>query len=88
MFDFLNQSALSDVLPAGHDALQYVRQWARAAVRAGRNPEFSDLPPSQASLAKQIVDEIVMHAASPCRIGNGSRKWIYWFLLNKCCSVN
>ncbi len=58
MFDFLDRSRVDDVLAAGHHALQFVRQWAAAAVRAGRSASITELPPIQAQLATQIVDEI------------------------------
>ncbi len=58
MFDFLDRSRVNDVLTAGHHALQFVRQWAAAAIHAGRSATITNLPPKQAELATLIVDEI------------------------------
>ena len=58
MFDFLTQSTVTDAFPAGHHALQFVMQWAAAALRSGRPASIIDLPESQANLARRIVQEI------------------------------
>lgn len=62
MFEFLNDTAVQDAFPAGHHAIQIVRQWAAAAVRSGvRSSMMEDLTPSQATLVTRIVQEIEAH---------------------------
>jgi hypothetical protein len=62
MFEFLNDTTVQDAVPAGHHAIQIVRQWAAATMRSGiRGSMTEDLTPSQATLVMRIVQEIEAH---------------------------
>jgi hypothetical protein len=57
MFEYLDEARFESAIPAGHYAIQYIRQWA--AARAGC-PLFEGLSHSQTELAKRIIAEIEM----------------------------
>jgi hypothetical protein len=61
MLEFLDHLRREDTIPAGHHAIQFIRQWAAAAARAGRPASFEGLPPYQLELSKRIVAEIEAH---------------------------
>lgn len=65
MFDFLSSSSVQDAFPAGHHAIQIVRQWAAAALRSGTPDSIKDLTPSQAQLVSRIIQEIETHEGKP-----------------------
>jgi hypothetical protein len=66
MFEFLNDTVAQDAFTAGHQAIQIVRQWAAAAVRAGiKGSMMEDLTPSQASLVRRIIQEIETREGKP-----------------------
>jgi hypothetical protein len=67
MFDFLQNSTLEDGAPAGHHAIQFIRQWAAAAFQAGTTVSFEGLLPSQRDLAQRIVEEIEAREGRPVR---------------------
>jgi hypothetical protein len=58
MFDYLESASARTAVPAGHYAIQFIRQWAKSAARAGLDPSFEGLPPDQLDLAERIVSEI------------------------------
>jgi hypothetical protein len=67
MFDFLQTPSLQDGAPAGHHAIQFIRQWAAASRSAGAFVSFRDLPPRQQKLARGIVREIEAREDQPVR---------------------
>jgi hypothetical protein len=60
MFDFFEDFSAHEMIPAGYNAVQFIRQWARAsaAAGAGKYAAFESLPPKEVELAKRIVAEI------------------------------
>ena len=58
MFDFLEEFNARQVIPAGYNAIQFIRQWARACAANGQHASFEALPPQQIDLAKRIIAEI------------------------------
>src|SRR5271163_408592 len=65
MFEFLDTADVQQALPAGHEAIQFIRQWARSAVRSGMHPSFEKLPSKQIELAKRIVKELEEREGRP-----------------------
>jgi hypothetical protein len=65
VFDFLQNATLEDGAPAGHHAIQFIRQWAAASFRAGTTVSFEGLLPSQRDLAQRIVAEIETREGRP-----------------------
>jgi hypothetical protein len=57
MFEFFENFSADQPIPAGN-AIQFIRQWARASAAAGELASFEPLPPKQVELAKRIVVEI------------------------------
>jgi hypothetical protein len=67
MFDFLQTASLKDGAPAGHHAIQFIRQWAVASLHAGVSTAFEGLSPQQRALAERIVEEIEAREERPVR---------------------
>jgi hypothetical protein len=67
VFDFFQAASLEDGAPAGHHAIQFIRQWAAAAFRAGTTISFEGLLPPQRDLAQRIVAEIEAREGRPVR---------------------
>jgi hypothetical protein len=65
VFEFLDDATVDSAFPAGHHAIQLIRQWAAGAVRAGQKGSFEGLAPAEADLAKRIVAEIEAQAGKP-----------------------
>jgi hypothetical protein len=65
VFDFLQTAKLEDGAPAGHHAIQFIRQWAASAFRAGTTISFEGLLPPQRDLAQRIVGEIEAREGRP-----------------------
>ena len=58
MFELLDDVGVESAIPAGYNAIQFIRQWA-ATTRSGR-PLLEGLSPIQMELAKRIIAEIEM----------------------------
>jgi hypothetical protein len=58
MFDFFEKFSADQLIPAGYNAIQFIRQWARTSSATGERASFEALPPKQVELAKRIVAEI------------------------------
>ena len=58
MFDFFENFNSDQLIPAGYNAIQFIRQWARASAAPWKFAAFEGLPPKQLELAKRIVLEI------------------------------
>jgi hypothetical protein len=58
MFDYLDSASARTAVPAGHYAIQFIRQWAKSAACAGLDPSFEGLPADQLDLAKRIVSDV------------------------------
>jgi hypothetical protein len=58
MFDFFDNFRSDQLIPAGYNTIQFIRQWARASATAGEYTLFEALPPKQFELANRIVAEI------------------------------
>jgi hypothetical protein len=56
MFEFIDRETLADALPAGHDAIRFIRCWA--AAMQGYSRSFEGLSKQQSALAKRIIVEI------------------------------
>jgi hypothetical protein len=67
VFDFLQTASLEDGAPAGHHAIQFIRQCAAAAFRAGTTVSGEGLLPPQRDLARRIVAEIEAREGQPVR---------------------
>jgi hypothetical protein len=65
MFDFLDDLTASQAIPAGYYAIQFIRQWAKAQSPTAKYAAFDTLPPSEADLAKRIVNEIESRECQP-----------------------
>lgn len=61
MFEFLNEEDVKDAFPAGHQAIQFVRQWRLS----GFSPSITALTPSQGKVVERIIEEIEMHEGTP-----------------------
>ncbi len=65
MLEFLDDAPVETAFPAGHHAIQFIRQWAAGAARAGRRASFEGLGPAQEGLARRIVAEIEAQEGKP-----------------------
>jgi hypothetical protein len=65
MFDFVESFSSDQAIPAGYNAIQFIRQWARSSAAAGESASFEPLPPLQVELAKRIVAEIEAQEGQP-----------------------
>jgi hypothetical protein len=65
MFDFLQTANLENGAPAGHHAIQFIRQWAAASFHAGTFVSFEDLPPQQRALAYGLSRKLKLVRDSP-----------------------
>ncbi len=79
MFKFLDESNVKDVFPAGHHAIQFVREWAVAALRSKSKPSMEELTPSQVNLVKRIIQEIELCEGIP--VARLSKKKIDYYTL-------
>ena len=58
MFAFINDLDVSDLLPAGHQAIQFMREWAITGPRKDIRESLDALPPAQRNIATKIIEEI------------------------------
>jgi hypothetical protein len=78
MFDFLESFSADQLIPAGYNAIQFIRRSARASVAAGEYASFEALPPKQVELAKRIVAEIEAREGQPVVVIHSQDRRIYY----------
>ena len=65
MFKYLDNATIQNAFPAGHHAIQFIRQWASISLYKGINNTTEDLTPAQAKLVNRIIQEIEMVEGKP-----------------------
>ena len=65
MFEYLDTTTIENAFPAGHHAIQYIRQWASTSLHNSISNTTGDLTPSQAELVKRIIQEIEIVEGKP-----------------------